>query len=113
MLTEQLADAKDEMLRTFEVLERHSISLKACADQLSRSHRCWPSRWGWGGFLVCLVYAIFMHSIHFESHQKPRAIETALMDRIVSLDQRVVLLERPAVPVAVPVVQKKPWWHRQ
>lgn len=40
------------------------MSHKPCHQQ------CHLSRWGWGGFLFLLVYAIFMHSFHFADHSR-------------------------------------------
>ena len=113
MLTEQLVDAKDAMLKTFEELERQSTVLTACADQLQRSHRCWPSRWGWGGFLVCLVYAIFMHSVHHQSHQEQRAMETMMKTQMTVMEQRLTQSEQRIVQLETTPVVKKPWWHRR
>src|SRR3990167_1458710 len=93
MLTEKITDAKACMEESFASLKRQSKMLDGMIATLQRSHRCWPSRWGWGGMIVLLAYVIFMHSFHDQSHQEQRAIDATLMERMMVFEQRLTLLE--------------------
>ena len=105
MLTEQLADAKGEMLRGFEILEQWETKAKLLTDQLQRTHRCWPSRWGWGIAAFLAAYAIFMHSHFFAELETAKVLRTQFTAEIATLQTRVEQLETPVV--------KNPWWRRR
>ena len=72
------------------------------------THRCWPSRAGWGLAAFLAAYAIFMHSFHSDQHGAHQTTEAALATQLETHEQRLVRLETPPKPV---VVQKKRWWQ--
>ena len=71
------------------------------------THRCWPSRAGWGLAAFLAAYAIFMHSFHSDQHDAHQKAEAALAAQLEAHEQRLVRLETPPKPI---VVQKKRWW---
>ena len=72
------------------------------------THRCWPSRAGWGLAVFLAVYVIFMHSFHGDQHDAHQKTAAALAAQLDAHEQRLVRLETPPKPV---VVQKKRWWR--
>ena len=104
MLKEKVAEAKEAMRTTFEALERESQVLQTLQEQLSRSHRCWPSRWGWGTVIVLLCYLLFFHSTYQTDMLQRQQVRTWLE----AIERRVVLLELPPRSLV-----KKPWWRRR
>ena len=108
MLKARITEAKTELVDTFAELERQSQIVDALTTSLQRSHRCWPSRWGWGLATCLMVYVIFMHSHFFAELDTVKASRTQLIADIVVLQEHLALLEHPTIPVL-----KKPWWQRR
>ena len=108
MLSERIAEAKAEMSQSFTELAHQAHTLEALGKALSRRHACWPSRWGWGGVMLLLLYVIFMHSFHGDQHDAHQKTEAALATQLETHEQRLTRLETPPKPV---VVQKKRWWQ--
>ena len=76
------------------------------------THRCWPSRAGWGLAVFLVVYVIFMHSFHGDQHDAHQKTAAALAAQLDAHEQRLVRLETPPPkPAGVKPVQKK-WWRR-
>ena len=102
MLTEKITDAKACMEESFASLERQSKMLDGMIATLQRSHRCWPSRWGWGTIIFLLSYLLFFHS----NYQTERFQQQQAGKRMEAMEQRLTQLETP------PVI-KKSWWRRR
>ena len=105
MLSERIAEAKTEMSQTFAELARQAQIVDDLGTALRRRHACWPSRWGWGGVVLLLLYVIFMHSFHSEQHDAHQTAEAVLARQLEAHEQWLTRLETPVV--------KKPWWQRR
>lgn len=78
-----------------------------CRSRTCGPHRCWPSLWGWAGFTLTLIYAIFIHS----SFYSQRATEYQLIHTTLQTgyDQQLTALH------AVLTQEQADWtaWRRQ
>ena len=79
------------------------------------THRCFPSKVGWGLAAFLAVYVIFMYSFHGDQHDAHQKTEAALAAQLEAHEQRLTRLETPPPKPSVvkpAIVQKKRWWTR-
>ena len=109
MLSDDLEECKEHLTQFLDTMKTDAKRLEQIGDTLKASHRCWPSRVGWGIATGLAVYVLFMHSFHNTEHSHQTYLETALETRVTSGEHRLTQLETPP-PVAV---VKPPWWRRR
>jgi hypothetical protein len=96
---ENLNMAEAEMTQTWRDMKAQVAQVNALKEACARSHRCFPSRIGWGVAALLAIYVIFMHSFHFTGH-----VES---DQLLAVTQRLDALEHSA-----PRAHQQPWWKR-
>ena len=64
MVNDTLHTAVDRLHDANAALERDLQRLHQLERSLASSHRCWPSRVGWGVVLFLLVYILLLHSFY-------------------------------------------------
>lgn len=106
-MREKLADAKHQLDATWMEIDQMIAKVDALQESLNRSHRCWPSRLGWGVAACLAVYVIFMQS--FDANERQLAEERHVIQH---QNERQLAEERHANEAQERIMDRKsraPW----
>lgn len=84
--TELVQDVKARLVEELTALEATTRRVDTLMDALNRSHRCWPSRWGWTLAGLLAVYIILEVSFHVTNHLHENEVRV-LQKTVTTLQQ--------------------------